>query len=168
MRFFTTTVVAAVLTATATMAVPANAAHQARGLVSQDTHLHRRFADVVDAIYARGVQDGLDARSNQEHRRAYIRRDSAHLLKRATGGGLPPVAHIPIGENHRDNVPIIGHASAPLPPVEGNAAGIVDHRPTPAPANAGPIRTGQHDPGAPGVPPRPAPNQGEAGRPERR
>lgn len=61
MRLSTTAVIVAALTATVALAAPANAA-VGQGLVSESLHLQRRLADVVDAVYARGVHDGLHAR----------------------------------------------------------------------------------------------------------
>ncbi|TCD69524.1 hypothetical protein EIP91_007147 [Steccherinum ochraceum] len=95
MRLFTTTVVAVALAATAVLAAPAGAdqhEHRSQRPASEDSHLHRRFAEVqvVDAVYARGVHDGLLARDyaplpgRQEVK--HIEHSTAHLYVRAPEG----------------------------------------------------------------------------------
>ncbi|TCD66337.1 hypothetical protein EIP91_001486, partial [Steccherinum ochraceum] len=79
MRFFTAALALAALSATAALAVSADAGDHAIGPVSGDSSLHRRFVDVIDAIYARGVHDGLQARSYDTRDRQLSKRLGAPL-----------------------------------------------------------------------------------------
>ncbi|TCD67215.1 hypothetical protein EIP91_000391 [Steccherinum ochraceum] len=84
MRLFTTAIAVTALDAAAVMAVQVDgAAHSnyVRQLQRlEDYHLHRRFTEVINAVYARGVHDGLHRRDNQP---AYMRRDFGYPQKRA-------------------------------------------------------------------------------------
>ncbi|TCD69471.1 hypothetical protein EIP91_007597 [Steccherinum ochraceum] len=103
MRFITiSSAVLATLAATVTaLDAPAASAYTPRGLASHDSHLSRRFAEVVDAVYARGLSDGrrLQARDFPDQ----------HTYMRRAGMSVP--YGIPAGEGFQKSAGY--HSSSP-------------------------------------------------------
>ncbi|TCD61590.1 hypothetical protein EIP91_008193 [Steccherinum ochraceum] len=84
---------AALFTTTA-LAAPVDDTTGSQDQVSEDSHLYRRLTDVVNAVYARGVNDGLEARAYDEHQNRLVARAYGQAPRPYTA---PPDA--PLGEH---------------------------------------------------------------------
>ncbi|TCD69274.1 hypothetical protein EIP91_008209 [Steccherinum ochraceum] len=147
MRFITTLVFAALATSTA-LAAPVQDSRGSQGQVTEDPHLYRRLTDVVNAVYARGVSDGIQARGYEYARRGEaLQRREPSRPSRHDEPAKPPSPPLPAAWTE-DPLPagIRDRPHTPGPVPQGGVA-----RPLPVP----PARTGQ---------PAPAP-QGGAARP---
>ncbi|TCD65032.1 hypothetical protein EIP91_003309 [Steccherinum ochraceum] len=108
MRFFTTAVFAALTAAAAALAASTGDAYPPQlGQVSQEHNVMRRFVAVLDAVYARAVEDGLQARTFSQHR--YPRRELETLLRR-----LSPIEEEPAepANNHAGGAGDAGKSGA--------------------------------------------------------
>ncbi|TCD66262.1 hypothetical protein EIP91_001591 [Steccherinum ochraceum] len=90
MRFIITTALVALAATASAMSTPVDDA-------PHDAELYRRFADVVDAVYARGVHDGLRARSHDDRleRRAPGMEDGKPIEVKHPDHGWMPIQNMP-------------------------------------------------------------------------
>ncbi|TCD66048.1 hypothetical protein EIP91_001856 [Steccherinum ochraceum] len=72
----------AALFATTALAAPVDDPAGSQDQVSENSHLYRRLTDVGNAVYARGVNDGMQARDYDEHQ--HVRRERNRLAARAS------------------------------------------------------------------------------------
>ncbi|TCD64476.1 hypothetical protein EIP91_004037 [Steccherinum ochraceum] len=134
MRFITTAALVALAATATAMSAPVDDD-------PQEPELYRRFADVVDAVYARGVHDGLHARSSDDQ-----------LQRRAPGMDGKPIEvyHPDLGRVPIQNTP--GYQpmppkppgfKSPTPPPPGGTGS--NQQSTPPTGAAAPTSQGQRD-----------------------
>ncbi|TCD64474.1 hypothetical protein EIP91_004035 [Steccherinum ochraceum] len=104
MRFITTAALVALAATATTMSAPVDD-------TSQETELYRRFADIVDTLYARGLHDGLHARSYDDR----LERRAPHLNDEPIIVHHPDLGRVPIQDTP-------GYQPMPKAPGTGSTA----------------------------------------------